>query len=74
VLTFQFDGRRVSNGILESKNARIKIILKNANGYRNFDRLRTRIMYSLNKNSAPSLNDSSPSKRYELGKRGKYNK
>ncbi len=69
-----FDGRRISNGILESKNARIKVILKNANGYRNFDRLRTRIMYSLNENSAPSLNDSFPSKRYELGKRGKYNK
>lgn len=63
------DGKRISNGIIESKNARIKVILKNANGYRNFDRLRTRIMYCLNKDSAPSLNDSFPSKNYELGKR-----
>jgi transposase len=69
-----FDGRRVSNGILESKNARIKVILKNANGYRNFDRLRTRIMYSLNKNSAPSLNQSFPSKRYELREYRKHKK
>lgn len=69
-----FDGRRVSNGILESKNARIKVILKNANGYRNFDRLRTRILYSLNKTSAPSLNQSFPSKRYELREYRKHEK
>lgn len=68
------DGRRISNGIIESKNARIKVILKNANGYRNFDRLRTRIMYCLNKDSAPSLNDSFPSKKYELRKRKPYKK
>jgi transposase len=63
------DGRRISNGIIESKNARIKVILKNANGYMNFDRLRARIMYCLNKDSAPSLNDSFSSKKYDFGKR-----
>lgn len=68
------DGKRISNGIIESKNARIKVILKNANGYRNFDCLRTRIMFCLNKDSAPTLNNSSPSKKYELGKRKPYNK
>lgn len=32
----------------------INTILKNANGFRNFSRMRNRIMFSLNKNSMPS--------------------
>ena len=45
-----YDGRRLSNGVIEGVNSRIKTILKNANGYTNFRRLRNRIMYSINKN------------------------
>ena len=42
-------GKRLSNGPIEGANSRIKTILKSANGYINFNRLRNRIMYSLNK-------------------------
>lgn len=44
------NGKRLSNGPIESVNSRIKIILKNACGVTSFNRLRNRIMYSLNKN------------------------
>jgi len=40
--------RRLSNGAVEGINSRIKTIIKNANGYSNFNRLRNKIMYSLN--------------------------
>ena len=42
------DGRRISNGCIEGKNNYIKKILSNANGMKNFDRARNRIMYSQN--------------------------
>ncbi len=45
----RFHGKRISNGPIEGANSRIKTILKSANGYTNFNRLRNRIMYSLNK-------------------------
>ena len=44
-------GRRISNGPIESVNARIKSINRNGNGYRNFERFRLRVLYSLNDNS-----------------------
>ena len=40
---------RVSNGPIEGRNKYIKMILKLANGYSNFERFRNRCMYSLNK-------------------------
>lgn len=43
-------GRRLSNGAIEGVNSRIKTIIKNANGYSNFFRLRNKIMFSINKN------------------------
>lgn len=43
--------RRLSNGPIEGLNSRIKCIIKNANGYRNFQRFRKRIFYSINKNT-----------------------
>lgn len=46
-----YDGRRISNGPIESVNSRIKLIKRNANGYKNFDRFRKRVLYSLNSNS-----------------------
>ena len=45
----RYQGKRLSNGPIEGANSRIKTILKSANGYVNFNRLRNRIMYSLNK-------------------------
>ena len=46
------DGRRISNGPIESINSRIKLIKASAAGYRNFDRFKRRVLYSLNKNSS----------------------
>ena len=45
----RYQGKKLSNGPIEGANSRIKTILKSANGYTNFNRLRNRIMYSLNK-------------------------
>ena len=45
----RYHGKRLSNGPIEEANYRIKTILKSGNGYINFNRLRNRIMYSLNK-------------------------
>ena len=41
--------RRISNGPIESMNSKIKLIIRNGNGYVNFNRERNRIMYCLNK-------------------------
>lgn len=53
--------RRLSNGAVEGLNSRIKTIIKNANGFNNFNRLRNKIMYSLNPNEpilgSPKKND-----------------
>ena len=43
------NGRRLSNGAIENLNSRLKCIIKNANGYRNFERFRKRCIYSINK-------------------------
>lgn len=48
----RINGRRISNGPVESMNARIKKIKKNANGYKNFYRFKMRCMYSLNNGSS----------------------
>ncbi|MCD7892953.1 MAG: ISL3 family transposase [Erysipelotrichaceae bacterium] len=48
-----YHDRRISNGPIEGRNKYIKIILKLANGYRNFDRFRRRSMYVLNKYEKP---------------------
>ncbi len=47
----RIDGRRLSNGPIEGVISRIKTIMKNANGYKNFNRFKNRVMYSLNKNT-----------------------
>lgn len=44
-----YRGRRISNGPIESMNSRIKLIKRNANGYKNFYRFRLRCLYTLNK-------------------------
>lgn len=47
----RISGQRISNGPIESVNSRIKVIKQNGNGYRNFDRFRKRVLYSLNDSS-----------------------
>ena len=42
-------GKRYSNGPAEGLNNAIKTIIKDANGYKNFDRFRKRILLVLNK-------------------------
>lgn len=41
-------GRRISNGPIEAKNKTIKLILRNASGYRNEELLKQRVLYVLN--------------------------
>jgi transposase len=43
------NGKRLSNGKIEKMNSKVKTIIKSANGLKNFDRLKRRIMYSMNK-------------------------
>jgi len=72
--TLDKNGYRINNSLIESKNSLIKKIMRNANGYRNFRRLRNRIIYCLNSDSYPSLQENKykiPNAGY---KRGKYNK
>jgi transposase len=47
---------RVTNAIIENRNAICKCIKKNANGYKNWDRFRNRLMYVLDKDSTFFLN------------------
>ena len=44
----RINGRRISNGPIESRNATIKMIIKTSGGYRNFEHLRERALYVLN--------------------------
>lgn len=52
----RYNGRRLSNGPIEGVNSKIKTIFKSANGYKNFNRLRNRIIYSLNKDVPIKIN------------------
>lgn len=66
--------RRISNGPVESINGRIKVLMKTSLKYKNFERLRNRIMYCINKDSLPLMSDEKKSNKAEGKKRGKYNK
>lgn len=44
------DGKRMSNGPMESLNGRTGRILEDGYGYSDFDRFRNRVMFALNKN------------------------
>lgn len=44
------DGKRMSNGPMESLNGRLKRLLNDGYGYSNFPRFRNRAMFALNKN------------------------
>lgn len=43
--------KRLSDGPMEGTNSRLKCIIKNANGYRNYRRFRNRYMFCINKNT-----------------------
>lgn len=45
---YKHNGVRYSNAKLESRNRQIKTIIRNAFGYKNFNRFRARVMYSIN--------------------------
>ena len=49
------NGRRISNGLIENRNKSIKLLKHSSNGYLNWHRFKTRIMYSLNKDSTYHL-------------------
>lgn len=44
----RIDGRRISNGPIEARNKTVKLLLRNASGYRNELLLMSRVMYVLN--------------------------
>lgn len=48
--------QRISNGIAENRNKIIKVLKANANGYRNWNRFRNRVIYCLNKEKYYLLN------------------
>jgi len=50
-----YEGKRISNGPIESVNSRLKLIKRNGNGYRDFERFKKRAMYSLNVDSSITI-------------------
>ena len=45
----RIDKLRLSNGKMEGCNSRLKCLIKNANGFKNFDRFKRRCLYAINK-------------------------
>ena len=50
-----YNGRRINNSYIESRNKKIDILMFNANGFINFKRTRNRIIYCINKNDTYKL-------------------
>ena len=48
-----FDGKSLSNGPAEGLNNSIKTLIKDANGYKNFERFRKRVLLVLNRKKRP---------------------
>ena len=46
----RINGKRMSNGPIESLNSRLKRIIGDANGFTDFERFRNRAMFALNYN------------------------
>lgn len=69
-----FGNRRISNGPIEGKNTYIKKIISNANGLRNFDRARNKMMYSQNKDEIFSGSEHENKIKKPGKSRGKYTK
>ena len=66
--------RRISNGPIESINSRIKILMKNALKFKNFERLRNRIIYCINRDAKPIFTDRKKTNRQPGKERKKYKK
>lgn len=49
------NGKRINNSYIESKNGQLEKLRRNANGFRNFERTRKRILYCLNPNETFTL-------------------
>ena len=47
-IVYSFEDKRFSNAYTEGLNNKIKVIKRNAYGYKNFDFFRLRLMYILN--------------------------
>lgn len=50
-----YDGRRINNSFIESRNRQIDLLQTNAYGFTNFNRSRNRILYCLNRNDSFKL-------------------
>ena len=60
------NGRRISNGLIENRNKAIKLLKHSSNGYLNWNRFRTRIMFSLNNDTTYHM--------YPINNKGDYTK
>ena len=70
----RFNGYRVSNGPMERANRDIKTLFRTSFGSTNFERMRNRIMYSMNTNS-PILYNRKKNTNNRIGRpRGHYQK
>lgn len=68
------NGYRISNGPMERVNESIKTIFRLSFGSRNFTRMRNRIMYVINDNSAILYARKRETNKYKGKPRGPYNK
>lgn len=66
--------KRLSNGPMESLNGRFNKLETNANGLKNYDRLRNRSLYCFNKSIVPHLNTEYKTNKVPSAARGKYKK
>ncbi len=51
----RIDNRRLSNGKMEGCNSRLKCLIKNANGFANYDRFKRKCFYVINSNQRESI-------------------
>lgn len=67
------DERRMSNGPIEGLNSQLKKLMRVANGWKNFERFRAKLIYCYNKDVCISL-VKNQTRKMKGKKRGKYNK
>ena len=70
----KINGYRISNGPMERANMNIKTIFRLSFGSNNFTRMRNRIMYVLNSDSAILYNRKNTTNKKQGKKRGSYHK
>lgn len=67
-------GLKMNNAIIENRNAIIKCLKKNANGFTNWERFRNRTLYVLNKESSFMMMPTYPSNKIDKSSRKKGKK